>query len=144
VLTTFVAVLGSSLRAIDAGSIWVTSWELRLRGGVLSGRTAVVVNLGIVAFVAVLTSDVSSLGCSLRAIGESSIWIATWQVRRFVTLSLLSGVVPVMLVTVLATLVICLSSSLGALSESAVGVAAVALEVFHSSLFGGSRGLESE
>jgi hypothetical protein len=49
-----------------------------------------------------------------------------------------------MLVTVLATLMIYLSSSLGALGESAVGVAAVALKVFQRSLFGGGRGLESE
>jgi hypothetical protein len=37
-----------------------------------------------------------------------------------------------------------LSSGDGALGESAVGVAAVALEVFQRSLFGGGRGLESE
>jgi hypothetical protein len=171
-----VASHGSSLKAIDEGSIWVMSWEMRLRGGVLPGRTVVVVNLGVVAFVAVLTSNMSSLGRSLRALGErfgrivigkvrglitlvvrtigalrqvvrvivlvavqaalvasfgsslealgeASIWIATWQVRRFVTLLILSGVIPVMLVTVLATLVIRLSSSLGAFGERAVRVA---------------------
>jgi hypothetical protein len=98
----------------------------------------------VIVLVAVQAALVASFGSSLEALGESSIWIATWQVRRFVTLSLLSGVVPVMLVTVLATLMIYLSSSLGALGESAVGVAAVALKVFQRSLFGGGRGLESE
>jgi hypothetical protein len=150
VLTTLVASHGSSLRVIDEGSIWVTSWETRLRGGVPPRRTVVVVNLGVVAFVAVLTSDMSSLGRSLRALGESFVRIMIRKVRGLITLVIrtigaLGQVVRVIvLVPVQAALVTSFGSSLGALSESAVGVAAVALEVFHSSLFGGSRGLESE
>jgi hypothetical protein len=145
VLTALVPSFGGSLRSLGERPVRVAT---RKMGGliILVVRTIGVLRqvLLVIVLVAVLTTLVPSFGRSLRAFIESTIWIATRQVRRGLvmlvtcTIGALGRImVVVVLVAVQAAFVTCLSSGDGAFGEGAIRVATVALELFGRSLFGG-------
>jgi hypothetical protein len=194
VLATLVPSLRGSVRAFGEGTIRIATRKMR---GLIRLVVRAIRSLGhvVIVLVTLLATLVSSFSSRFRALGESSVGVATRKVRRFVALFLLGRVGFIMLVTGLATLVTrlcsrfrafgeraiwvgtrrmrgklvvrtidalgrivvvvvlvtvhpafvtCLDSSDGAFGESAIGVAAVAFEVFLRGFFGDGAGLEGK